>query len=250
MKTITIINQKGGVGKSTTAHNLAIGLARLYKKRVLLIDLDSQGNISYTLGADKGRGTIFELLTEQAKLKDVIQHRKDIDFIASSNSLSVLDSILKDTGKEFKLKEALYPISNDYDYVIIDTPPALGIVTINALTASSDVVIPAQADVYSIQGIGQLKGTMDSVKKYCNNDLSIMGILLTRYNKRTCLTRDITDMIKATAQQLNTRVFNSTIREGIAVKEAQASKKDLFEYAPKSNPTIDYKNLTKEVVTL
>lgn len=250
MKTITIINQKGGVGKSTTAHNLAVGLARLYKKRVLLIDLDSQGNISYTLGADKGTPTIFELLTEQAKLKEVIQHRRDIDFIASSNSLSVLDSILKDTGKEFKLKEALSPISKDYDYVIIDTPPALGIITINALTASSDVVIPAQADIYSIQGIGQLKGTMDRVKKYCNNDLTIMGILLTRYNKRTCLTRDITDMIKTTAQQLNTRVFNSTIREGVAVKEAQASKKDLFEYAPKSNPTIDYKNLTKEVVTL
>ena len=250
MKTITIINQKGGVGKSTTAHNLAVGLARLHSKKVLLIDLDSQGNISYTLGANKDVPNIFDILTGQADIKKAIQTRGDIDFIASSNSLSILDSILKETGKEFKLKEVLKPVEKNYDYAIIDTPPALGIITINALTASSDVVIPAQADIYSIQGIGQLKGTMDRVKKYCNSGLNIMGILLTRYNSRSCLTRDITDLIKSTAQQLNTKVFSSTIREGVAVREAQASKKDLFEYAPRSNPAMDYKSLVKEVITL
>lgn len=250
MKTITIINQKGGVGKSTTAHTLAVGLAKLHKKRVLLIDLDAQGNISYTLGASKETPSIYELLTDTATIKEAIQHRGGIDFISSSSALSVLDMTLKDTGKEFKLKEALAPLASSYDFIIIDTPPALGIITINALTASSDVIIPAQADIYSIQGIGQLKGTMDKVKKYCNNDLSIMGILLTRYNKRSNLTRDITDLITNTAKQLNTRVFNSTIREGVAVKEAQASKKDLFEYAPKSNPALDYKELVKEVIKL
>ena len=244
---ITIINQKGGVGKSTTAQNIGAGLKLLHRKKVLFIDLDAQGNLSYSLGAKKHQNS-FDVITGNCTAKEAIQELPQGDLITSDAKLSYIETYLKDTGKEFKLKEALTPIKDFYDYIIIDTPPSLGVLSVNALTASNRVIIPSQADIFSLQGIGQLANTIDAVKKYCNPDIEIKGLVLTRYNARSVLSRDLANMLDATAKQLKTKLFKTSIREGIAIKEAQANRENLFVYAPKSNPAIDYKNLIKEVL--
>lgn len=247
MKTIAIINQKGGVGKSTTAFTLASGLKNKGYK-TLCIDMDAQGNLSYTADANDNLLTIYDLLAEDADINQAIQHTKNFDLIASSKALSGADGFITDIGKEYKLKEILESVKNDYDYIIIDTPPALGILTVNALTACDSVIIPAQADIYSLQGIEQLSKTIQPIKKYCNDKLKIDGILLTRYSPRAILSREVAEIANDLAQNLNTKVFKSTIREAIAVKESQINKQSLFDYAPNSNVTNDYLNFINELL--
>ena len=247
MKTIAIINQKGGVGKSTTAFTLASGLKNKGYK-TLCIDMDAQGNLSYTANANDDLLTIYDLLAEDANINQAIQHTKNFDLIASSKALSGADGFITDIGKEYKLKEILESVKNDYDYIIIDTPPALGILTVNALTACDSVIIPAQADIYSLQGIEQLSKTIQPIKKYCNDKLKIDGILLTRYSPRAILSREVAEIANDLAQNLNTKVFKSTIREAIAVKESQINKQSLFDYAPNSNVTNDYLNFINELL--
>lgn len=247
MKTIAIINQKGGVGKSTTAFTLASGLKNKGYK-TLCIDMDAQGNLSYTADANDDLLTIYDLLAEDADINQAIQHTKNFDLIASSKALSGADGFITDIGKEYKLKEILESVKNDYDYIIIDTPPALGILTVNALTACDSVIIPAQADIYSLQGIEQLSKTIQPIKKYCNDKLKIDGILLTRYSPRAILSREVAEIANDLAQNLNTKVFKSTIREAIAVKESQINKQSLFDYAPNSNVTNDYLNFVNELL--
>lgn len=236
---IALINQKGGVAKSTTAHALGCGLMTRGKS-VLFIDMDAQGNLTNTLCADETGLTTYDLLTKQATAAEAIQHLEQGDAIASSKLLSGVDAVLTMVGKEFRLKEALAPVLESYDYIIIDTPPALGILTVNALTACTGVIIPSQADVYSLQGISQLYTTIETVKQYCNQNLKVKGILLTRYSSRAILSRDIADILDQTAAKLETKLFSATIREAIAIKEAQANRTDIFSYAPKSNACMDY----------
>lgn len=248
MKVLSIINQKGGVGKSTTAQAIGQGLADKGNK-VLLIDLDPQGNLTYSTGADstKGYGTLG-ILQRPETIKQEISAAGTVDIIASCPALAGADSLISETGKEYRLQEALELVQGDYTHCIIDTPPALGIVTINALTASDFVIVPAQADIFSLQGIGQLHKTIETVKKYCNSKLKVLGIVLTRYNSRAILTRELTEMTKATAEQLNTKVYTTVIRECTAIKEAQAVKQSIYSYAPKSNATADYSNLLEEIL--
>lgn len=246
---VSIINQKGGVGKSTTSQTLAAGLS-IKGFKVLLIDMDSQGNLSFSVGADKQGISVLEVLKKESPAADSIQHIGSIDIIPASISLAGADMQLTEMGKEYKLKEAIEPIKKFYDYIIIDTPPALGILTINALTASDSVIIPAQADIYSIDAIGQLYSTITAVKKYTNKELSIAGILLTRFSDRTVLSRDLANMIQGTADQLGTRLFKSTIREAIAIKEAQVVQSDIFAYAPKSKVADDYMNFVDEFLSI
>lgn len=247
MKTIAIINQKGGVGKSTTALAIGAGLT-LKGHSVLCVDLDAQGNLSYTMGANTQNYNAMGVLQRPETAKEEIQHTAQGDIIASSPALSGADAAITETGKEYRLKEALGGISGEYDYCIIDTPPALGILTINALTACKKAIIPAQADIYSLQGISQLNNTIQTVKKYCNPDLSIMGIVLTRYNGRSIIRREVAEMLEQTAQNLNTKLFKAKIRECTALVEAQAIKQNIFSYAPKSNATADYKKLIAEIL--
>lgn len=244
MKTVSVINQKGGVGKSTTAEMLISALS-LKGFKVLAIDLDAQGNLSYSLAADLTSPTILEVLTEEISAKDAIKKAR-ADVISSNKALAGADAFIADTGKEYRLKEALEKISENYDFCIIDTPPALGILTINALTASDGVIIPAQADIYSLQGIENLEETIKAVKKYCNPNLKIEGILLTRYNPRTILSREVSEMAEKLAEKLETKLFKAKIRDAVAVKEAQISQESLFEYAPKSNVTKDYESFINE----
>ena len=243
METISVTNQKGGTGKSTTA--LALGAA-LQKKghKVLFIDLDAQGNLTYALGAT-GLNTLnaMELLEGRAQAGKI-----QGNIIASTPELAAAEKVLNKTGKEYKLKEALQSIKPLYDYIIIDTPPSMGILTINALTASDSVIIPAQAHIFSLQGITQIKETIDAVREYCNKALKVKGIVLTRFNGRAIISKDLADVLKAEADKLGTKLFNAKIRECTALKEAQASQQDIFTYAPASNGASDYMQLTKEVL--
>ena len=244
---IAVINQKGGVGKSTTAFTLGIAFADKGFK-VLFVDLDSQGNLSYTVKIQNPSLTSLELLLGKSKAADAVHHTKQVDIIASSPSLSLADSILIETGREYRLKKALTEIHSNYDYIIIDTPPALGILTVNALTACTGAIIPAQADIYSLQGISQLYNTISAVQEYSNANLKVMGISLTRYNSRTIISRDVADMLDKTAQHFKTKLYKTKIRECTAIKESQIKQMDIFEYAPSSNAAIDYRNLADEII--
>jgi chromosome partitioning protein len=243
----SIINQKGGVGKSTTALAIGAGLS-LKGYSVLYVDLDAQGNLSYTMGASTQGYNAMGVLQRPDTARSEVQHLKQGDIIASSPALAGADAVITETGKEYRLKEALEGLSGDYDYCIIDTPPALGILTVNALTACSGVIIPAQADIYSLHGINQLNNTLQTVKRYCNPDLSILGIVLTRYNGRAIIRREVAEMLEQTARGLNTKLYKSRIRECTALVEAQATKQNIYSYAPKSNAAADYKALVAEIL--
>lgn len=247
-KIIAVINQKGGVGKSTTAEALIAGLL-LKGYTCLAIDLDAQGNLSYTAGAKtEGVSTVLEVLTGEATAREAIQHLKSGDVIAANKSLAGADAFINSTGKEYKLKEALEELQEEYQYIIIDTPPALGILTVNALTACHSIIIPAQADIYSLQGIEKLAETIKPVKKYCNPSIYIEGILLTRYSPRSVLSREVAEIAGKLAAKLGTKVFKTTIREAIAVKEAQISQQSLFDYAPKAKVADDYRAFIEELL--
>lgn len=243
--TIAIVNRRGGVGKTATAHAIGAGLShRGYK--TLFVDLDSQCNLTYDLGASAPLGSM-EVLSGTATAQEAIQHTDGGDIIPASPSLAVADTTLESTGKEYRLKEALEPLAGQYDYIIIDTPPALGVLTVNALTACDSAIIPAQAEIHSLQGIGLLYETIKAVQKYTNPNLSIKGILITRYNKRAIISRDMRDNLEATAKNLGTIVFDTPIRECTAIKEAQAKQTDIFTYAPRSNASQDYTALLNDI---
>jgi chromosome partitioning protein len=247
MQTIAVINQKGGVGKSTTALALGAGLT-LRGYRVLFIDLDAQGNLTYALGEESRGITVMELLQQVNHTQEALRQTSQGDLIASSPALSGADATITTTGKEYRLKEALEPLQGQYDYCIIDTPPALGILTVNALTACNGVIVPAQADIFSLQGISHLNDTIETVRRYCNPALSIMGIVLTRYTPRTIISREVAEMMEDVAAQLDTRLYSAKIREVTALKEAQATRQSIFEYAPRSNATADYNALIDEML--
>lgn len=254
MKIIAVNNQKGGTGKTTTA--AALGFSLYHRGfNILLIDLDAQGNLSYTVNAEGGKYGIFGAMERPETTAQEIQsvcsddNGGKIDIIPSTERLAVAEKIFTEIGKEYKLKEALQNIENSaYDYVIIDTPPALSILSINALACADTVVIPAQADIYSLQGITQINSTISTVRKYCNSRLTIDGIVLTRYNSRTTISKDLAEALTKTAEKLETKVYDTRIRECIAIKEAQALRKDIFLYAPKSNAADDYNKLTDEII--
>jgi len=248
MKTIAVINQKGGVCKSTNALNIGAALA-IKGKKILYIDLDAQGSLSFALKVNTEQsGNAMAILEQQKITTEDIQQTPQGDVIASTPLLSNADIILTQVGKEYRLKKALETLPKQYDYCIIDTPPALSILTVNALTSCTGAIIPAQADIFSLQGITQLNVTINAVKEYCNPNLYIMGIVLNRYNARTILNREVEKQANNIAEQIGTTVYKTKIRECIAVKEAQAMREDIFTYAPKSNAAIDYTALCNEIV--
>lgn len=242
---LTVTQQKGGTGKTTTAHAFGAGLARKGGK-VLLIDLDPQGNLSYTTAADISQSGTLEVLTRKIAAPAAIQHKNNLDIIAAGPALATAEMALTQTGKEHRLSEALKPIQGAYTYIIIDTPPALGTLTINALTAADDVIITCLADAYSLQATAQIADTIATVKQYCNPRLKIAGLLITRYTPRQIITRDTAALLERAASALKTKVFQTRIRETVIIREAQARQQDIFAYAPKSNAAFDYESAIKE----
>lgn len=248
-KILAVINQKGGVGKSTTALALGQGLGRR-GRTALFVDLDAQGNLSHTLGAAPDSPSAFEVLTREIPAREAVRETAGGRLLGSSGRLAGADALLTATGKEYRLREALESLGPDYDFIVIDTPPALGILTVNALTAADGLIVPAQADIYSLQGIGQLHQTISAVRQYCNPKLEILGLVLTRHNPRSVLSRDLAELLAETAAALETRLFKTAVREAVAVREAQARRRSLFDYAPRSTAAQDYLALTEEVLGL
>lgn len=243
MEVIAIVNRKGGVGKTATAQALGAGLIRKGCS-VLYIDLDSQTNLTYGLGADAAGLSSMDVLTGEATAQEAIQHTPQGNVIAGAEALAGADTAIDGTGKEYRLKEALDGLQ--YDYCIVDTSAQLGTLTVNALTAADSVVIPVQAEVYSLQGIGQLSKAIEAVKKYCNHDLYIRGILITRYNGRAIISRDMQSNLEEAAKQLKTWLYSTPIRECVSIKEAQAQQQDIYSYAPRSNAAKDYAAFIEE----
>lgn len=241
----TIANQKGGVGKTTTAHALATGLTA-HGFKTLMIDVDPQGNLSFSIGANDQHFSVYEALKGAVTPLEAIQHTSDMDIIASTLLLSGADLEFTDTGREYLLKNLIEPLKHIYDYIIIDTPPTLGILTINALTASDDVIIPMGADIFSLQGLSQLYITIEKVRKFCTPNLKIAGLLITRYSGRTILARDLKEVIEEKAAQINASVFSTVIRESISIKESQTQQQSIFVSASKSNPALDYMEFITE----
>jgi len=243
---ITIIaNQKGGVGKTTTAHALIAGLT--YKGySALAVDIDPQGNLTYTMNADPGAAGVYELMKRTAVANQVIQHTAQGDIIGGSLMLAGSDMEFTDTGREYILSETLEPLRSDYDYIIIDSPPTLGILTINALTAADDLIVPLGADAYSLQGLSQLHTTIGKVKKHCNPALRVAGLLITRHSERTVIGRDLREIIETKASFVGSRVFDSVIRESVAIKESQARQASPYAGVVKNNAAADYMSFVDE----
>jgi chromosome partitioning protein len=244
---VTITNQKGGVAKTTTAHALAAGL-KLKGYSVLSVDLDPQANLSYAMNVNNSPVSVLNVLTERISLAEAIYHSEQGEILPASSELAAAEKVLKDTGREFKLREAMESISDNYDYIVIDTPPSLNILTVNALTAAERVIIPAQADDFSLQGISELYGTISVIRRYTNPKLTIDGILLTRHNPRSIISRDMSEAIREAAEKIGGRLYDTYIRECAALKEAQAMRQDIYTYAPKSNAAIDYMAFVEEVI--
>lgn len=245
-KVIAVVNRRGGVGKTATAHALGAGLLqRGYK--VLFVDLDSQSNLTFDLGAQAQALTSMEVLTGTATAEEAIQHATGGDIIPASPSLAGADIAIDGTGKEYRLKEALAELKG-YNYIIIDTPPALGVLTVNALTSADKAVIPAQAEIHSLQGISLLNEAIEAVKRYTNPRLKVAGILVTRYSGRAILSKQMKEALEERAKELKTKVFSTPIRECIAIKEAQALQRDIFTYSPRSNATADYNAFIEELL--
>lgn len=237
---IALTSQKGGTGKTSTCWVMAEGLS-LKGYKVLLVDLDQQGSLSLITGAEENGKTTLGLLTREATAQEAIQKAGAVDIITANKSLVAAEAALKETGGEYRLREALEPVRGQYDFILLDCPPALNSLTINALTAADEVVIPTQAELLSLAGIAQLYESYKLVKKYTNHDLHIAGILLVKHNNRTVLKRDVEKTLRDDlAVRMKTKVYRATIREGIAVNEAQYLQKGLYEYAPKANVTADY----------
>lgn len=253
MEIFTITNNKGGTSKTTTAQCLSIGLA-LKNKKVLVIDSDPQGNLTYVFKLLNAPNNLYKLYIGENNINEC-RYRvkfklrdKDyfIDVIPSSHKLANIDiNVSMDMAT---LKNNLDMIKNDYDYIIIDTPPNLSILTLNALVSSTSAIIPMNADIFSIQGLVYLKEKMDMINQKLNPSLTIKGLLLTKYNNRSVLNRDLRESIINATKQFNTKLFDTTIRESIILRESQASNSCILLQYPNHNVSIDYMNFVNEIL--
>ncbi|MES2389888.1 MAG: AAA family ATPase [Bacteroidota bacterium] len=245
-RVISISNHKGGVGKTTSAINIGFGLNRLGKK-VLLIDLDPQANLTQSLfGLTNQSHNIYGALKGEYR-PQAINILPGIDVITSTLDLSGAEVELSgEAGREFILKELVDPLRPAYDYIIIDSPPSLGLLTINAFTASDEIYIPLQAEYLATQGLAKLVEVIDKIKKRLNKNLEVGGVFITQYDSRKILNRDVFSTIQ---QHFQNEVFNSKIRDNVALAEAPAQGLDIFRYQPKSYGALDYAALCNEMLS-
>lgn len=241
---ISLLNHKGGVGKTTSTINIGAALVELGKK-VLLIDLDPQANLTLSLGIGKQKISIYEALRGEGDLEPYT-HKANMDVITSTLDLSGAEmELINEAGREYILRELLATIVDDYDYVLIDCPPSLGLLTLNALTSSQHVLIPLQTEFLALQGLAKIRQVIDKVKLRLNRNLDIGGVIATMYDSRRILNRDVVDTIH---KYFGEKVFKTYIRDNVALAEAPAQRKDIFAYNPRSSGAEDYLALSKELL--
>lgn len=246
---LAIANQKGGVGKTTTALNLAASLAHSYK-RVLLIDIDPQGNATTGSGFDKQelKNTVLQVLMNKADIQDVILHSEagKYDMLAANGSLSSAEvELINELMREQRLRHALMKIQHKYDYILIDCPPSLNMLSINALVASTGVIIPVQCEFFSLEGISALVGTIEKIAKMANKGLIIEGIVQTMYDPRSMLTMDVERELK---EYFGDRVFKSSIPRNVRLAEAPSHGLPALAYDKNSKGSIAYMGLAGELI--
>ena len=247
-KIIAISNHKGGVGKTTSVLNIGAGLNKQGKK-VLLIDLDAQANLSQSLGIEGAEKNIYGAIRGLYPLKESIisiSELKGLDVIPSTLDLSGAEiELSSETGREYILKDLIEPLRDHYDYIIIDCPPSLSLLTINALTVADEVLIPLQAQYLALQGLTKLMEIIEKIQKRLNKELTLGGVFITQYDKRKILNRDI---VEAISSHFKGKVFEAKIRDNVALAEAPSSKQDIFRYDPKCNGAEDYLELSQEII--
>lgn len=248
-KIIAITNQKGGVGKTTTAINLSACLAEK-KKKVLTIDIDPQGNTSSGLGIDKNNieNTIYELLIGKADVKDCIypSAMRKLSIIPSNINLSGAEiELINMKKKEYLLRDRIEKIKGKYDYIIIDCPPSLSLLTINAMTAADSVIVPIQSEYYALEGLSQLIHTIDLIKERLNPDLYIQGVVFTMYDARTNLSVQVVDNVR---ENLDVHIYNTIIPRNVRLAEAPSYSMPIILYDARSSGAYAYRKLAIEVI--
>ncbi len=243
---IAFCNQKGGVGKTTCALNIAVGLS-LLKKRVLVIDFDPQAHLTYSLGLDAHdiQGTIYSVMKAATPLSDAVMEIKGMKVLPANLQLARLETEMAALPKKEMILKNRLSAASDVQYVIIDCPPASGLLTVNALVASREVFIPLQMEFLALKGMSRLLTLIEEVKKKYNKEGPSYRVIPTRYDARKRLNNAIMDKVR---ERFGERVFKSVIRENIAVAEAPSFGQSIFEYAPKSHGAEDYLSLCREII--
>lgn len=247
METIVILSRKGGVGKTATAHALGAALMQR-KKRVLFIDADGQCNLTLTMRASKEQSNLYDVLCKKSSIKAAIQETEGGYIIPGNEKLHAADIKLNGSEESYRLQEALKEISKQFDYCVIDTPAALGVVTMNCLIAADKIIVPVKADIYSIQGIESIIKALETVQRSWGSKAKLSGFLVTMYNARTVLSKQILEGLEKRTKEYKTRVYNSKIRNCTALQEAALERTDIFSYAPRSNAANDYKDFVEEFI--
>lgn len=242
---VSVINQKGGTGKTTTTINLGSALQKL-GKRVLLIDLDPQANLSYSLGITDPACTLADVFTGTKKLKDCLQDRDGLFVAPGSNELVDIEiSLVNEKERERFLQQMLSEIKG-FDYILIDCPPSLSLLTVNALAASKEVLIPLQMEVLTLQGLGQILNTVRQIKETLNPKLTVKGIVVVMYDKRRKLSSEIEDYLK---ENIDEYIFKQRIRLNVKLAEAPSFGKSVLDYDASSYGAKDYLGLAKEFIS-
>lgn len=245
-KVFCLSNHKGGVAKTCSAASIGAGLSKLGKK-CLLLDLDPQANLSLSFGIKNAERSIYKALKGEHNLKAAIYPiGPKLDIVPSNLELSGAEiELSSEAGREIILKELIEPHKKEYDYIIIDCPPSLGLLTINAFTAAQDVFIPLQAEYLAFQGLAKLTEVIEKIKKRLNSELKIGGVIITQYDHRKILNRDVVTTIE---NHFKEQLFKTRIRENVALAEAPSAGVDIFRYNPKSKGAEDYLNLCEEII--